>query len=454
VLHEGAPNIGEKTEADDFADYAIIDVRQEPGGYDGQQRHGGWKDRSKMLRLNEDLYINSMFILWHLALLSTVSLGVEDVILFPFGMGAFIRHLGKNDESYSDNDLVRRLRRRIADQLMKAIVSIYGDDLKRRNEPPPGGAQAGTAPKAKAKAKAKAEEKNKRPLPLRLHLCLVCVNAESIENHNVFIEAAADMVQDHPGLAELLKFRRNVDVLQLAHELSLKSSQPLKVALLNGANRKLFGNHWFATGARSAIDENLHRRSASLTRAALLLNMGTQPKKRMKDDLRDNLRWLGGKAELISETLLAPVPALDSQSQKQRPNEGTNTSAKPGASTSTGGDGPCACCKRRAPQAFSTEVEGKIAGGDLHIGKMTIDEAKLKATQLPDCKGFCHQGPPVKNKQVTVVEIVFKGGDTVERGAEKWTSYLRVKPRAPSANLKAKAKAKATTAQRENGDQV
>ena len=112
-----------------------------------------------------------------------------------------------------------------------------------------------------------------------------------------------------------------MDSLQLAHELS---SGPLKVAVLNGANRKLCGNHWFqswslkeasyntlhynkynvkqhnmkynlikniisyiiiyyngrAGGARFAIDENLHRRSASLSRASLLLNFDTEPRLR------------------------------------------------------------------------------------------------------------------------------------------------------------------------------
>eukprot|EP00419_Tripos_fusus_P062755 CAMPEP_0172907818 /NCGR_PEP_ID=MMETSP1075-20121228/179587_1 /TAXON_ID=2916 /ORGANISM="Ceratium fusus, Strain PA161109" /LENGTH=62 /DNA_ID=CAMNT_0013765497 /DNA_START=44 /DNA_END=228 /DNA_ORIENTATION=- len=61
----------------------------------------------------------------------------------------------------------------------------------------------------------------------------------------------------------------------------------MKVGLLNGANRELIGNHWFEDGARFAIDENLHRRSASLARAALLLNMGTAARHRRPTQLEE-----------------------------------------------------------------------------------------------------------------------------------------------------------------------
>lgn len=44
----------------------------------------------------------------------------------------------------------------------------------------------------------------------------------------------------------------NADALELAHQLAgLKDGH---VALLNGANRKLIGNHWFGGGARIALN--------------------------------------------------------------------------------------------------------------------------------------------------------------------------------------------------------
>eukprot|EP00434_Breviolum_minutum_P022648 symbB.v1.2.019985.t1/scaffold1654.1/size107508/10 len=152
--------------------------------------------------------------------------------------------------------------------------------------------------------KHKAKDRS-RSRPHRVHLCLVCVNPESIDNHNCFVEAAASKVQSCPELKEVLHLRRNVDALQLAHELGT-SAKPLKVALLNGANRKL-------CGARYAIDENLHRRSvtafdvgvcrscgyeartkASLSRASLLVNFDTEPRARKPTQLEENVRFFGG----------------------------------------------------------------------------------------------------------------------------------------------------------------
>ncbi|CAK9104415.1 Protein HID1 [Durusdinium trenchii] len=106
---------------------------------------------------------------------------------------------------------------------------------------------------------------------------LVCVNPESIDNHNCFVEAAAAKAQLCPELKEVLQLRRNVDSLQRCAQNDNKKCARF-VALLNGANRKLCGNHWFQSGARYAIDENLHRRSASLSRASLLVNFDTEPR--------------------------------------------------------------------------------------------------------------------------------------------------------------------------------
>merc|ERR1711920_663869 len=101
---------------------------------------------------------------------------------------------------------------------------------------------------------------------------------------NCFMEAAGAKVKAMPALAPLIKFHRNCDALELAHDLAVQSKAANdgvnKVGLLNGANNKLLGNHWFSKGARQAIDENLHRRSSPMCVASLLLNMATEPQKR------------------------------------------------------------------------------------------------------------------------------------------------------------------------------
>jgi len=174
-------------------------------------------------------------------------------------MGAFLRCLGECDSRYDQPAMMRRLRRRVADEFASAVAELC----------------LGSTPAA----------------PCRIHLCLLCTSAESIQNHNCFIEAAAEKAKTTPGIRNVLQLRRNVDSLQLAQELASSTKQTLKVGLLNGANRKLFGNHWFQSGARQAIDENLHRRSSSMARAALMLNFDTQPRPRTDTELLTTLSF-------------------------------------------------------------------------------------------------------------------------------------------------------------------
>merc|ERR1712217_753515 len=133
---------------------------------------------------------------------------------------------------------------------------------------------------------------------MRLHVCLVDVDVESRINHNVFVEAAAEQVKLTPKLVEFLAFHRNRDALELANELAMKpkdfghldvDDQIRKVGMLNGANNKLLGNHWFSHGARNAIDENLHRRSSPMCIGSLLLNLATAPQTRSVDELVTNV---------------------------------------------------------------------------------------------------------------------------------------------------------------------
>lgn len=295
VVHAAAPNIGESAQADDFFAYSREEAHKEGQGFPPGLKSTNsvasqmstpsrccWKEKGDRppRRLDEDLYIRDMGHLWQQALYTMCSLQVTDAILFPFGMGAFLRQLALNDDTYKDPVRFHNLKKRVAAELMEAIRELY------------------QAPRASSSRGRKAV--SPKP-PERIHLCLVCVNAESNENHNCFVEAACDCLAKFPDLSKILQIRRNVDSFQLAHDLSA-SKEPLKVALLNGANRKLCGNHWFQDGARFAIDENLHRRSASLSRAALLLNFDTEPRPRKPGQLAQTVRFFRG--------LVYPPPGL------------------------------------------------------------------------------------------------------------------------------------------------
>lgn len=255
VLHAAAMNIGESSHAEDFDEYSITnDV-----GYKGKFQHSKCLDETK--------YVADMMSLWRRSLEAAAYLGVEDMILFPFGMGAFLRHLDSIDSYYSEQVPMRRLRKRVAMGLYEAAAVVCLRD--------------------------------KAP-PMRLHICLVDNSMESRSNHNCFVEAAGDFVEQVPALGPLIKFHRNVDCLELARQLSTaptsgSGEEVRKVGMLNGANNKLLGNHWFAQGARNAIDENFHRRSGSMSVSSLILNMATAPQERTFQELAKNAQIVGGQ---------------------------------------------------------------------------------------------------------------------------------------------------------------
>lgn len=288
VVHAAAPNIGESTEADDFIEYS----REE-----GPRRR----------RLNEEMYLDDMGRIWRNCLLSMGYLGIQDAIFFPFGMGAFLRHLAKNDDVYSDAEAMRNLRYGIAAELFKAVEELC----------------TGARPRG----------------PARVHICLVTPNAESIENHNAFAEALAQRASTCSDIARIVTLNRNNDALQMAHRLAAGSGKDLKVALLNGANRKLIGNHWFHNGALNAIDENLHRRSASMARAALLVNMDTEARDRRPTQLRECVEWLGGKVLRTSDG--QPLGAKKAAAAK--------ASGSPAAMDAVASTAPAGICPNSAP---------------------------------------------------------------------------------------------------------
>lgn len=226
--------------------------------------------------------------------------------------------------------------RKLADQVAKEEKRKA--DIKKKEDAARAKAAKAAAAKAKAasrKGGAAVSEPVSIVFPKRLHLCLSVVSAasETIENHNVFLEAFAEKARACPFLKRILSVRKNVDVLQVAIDLTA-GTNPLKVGILNGANRRMIGNHWFSSGATLAIDENLHRRSASMARAALLLNRSVAPTERQPGDLADVVQMLGGKVEM---------------SEGAKPAAATPLSATPlPATPSASGNGLFGCCKKRA----------------------------------------------------------------------------------------------------------
>mmetsp|Transcript_66287 Transcript_66287/g.156037 ORF Transcript_66287/g.156037 Transcript_66287/m.156037 type:complete len:1066 (+) Transcript_66287:69-3266(+) len=271
IFHAAAINIGESESADDFIEYSMP---PDPT-YRGRRGHNRW--------LDEERYVRDMGLLWHRVLEAACHMNVEDMILFPFGMGAFLRNLHKLDSRYSDAAAIRRLRYAVAFALFEAAAKLCLPDTNKTG--------------------------------MNLHLCLVDCSLESRSNHNVFVEAAAAKAVQVPLLAKHLHFHRNCDALELARRLSDKPpGRPdldldvRKVGLLNGANNKQLGNHWFGHGARSAIDENLHRRSAAMSAASLLINLSTEPRFRSPRELSLHVQVVGGK--LIN---LVPFPTKASR---------------------------------------------------------------------------------------------------------------------------------------------
>mmetsp|Transcript_18026 Transcript_18026/g.32716 ORF Transcript_18026/g.32716 Transcript_18026/m.32716 type:complete len:785 (-) Transcript_18026:44-2398(-) len=417
VVHAAAPNIGERANADDFNEYSKEEASSKAPstGYSGYSSYGGytygtgtygtyqyssgavngslvdsrglvqpcWKGRYGRRRLDEDHYIKDMHRLWRNSLLAFKRLDVDDAILFPFGMGAFLRHLGQNDDRYNEEKAMRRLRRRIADGLMDAIVEIC------IGEEPTGGGKADSNKKKPSSGKGKPPGKCG---PARVYICLIVGNAESVENHNCFVEAAAERMRTCPKLEDVLKLMLNADCLQLAHNLSCSQWQTKgtpKVGILNGANRKLLGNHWFQNGARSAIDENMHRRSSSMARSSLLLNMNTEPRYRRPGQLMAHVvRW-GGQVISASDGKVLHEPSSAEPAKVDRGNAHHHGYGQAEQRHYGGGynsdydrarygryvdddDCCCDCCgccsSRRPPRHKTTSSDKKTASSDTGSG--------------------------------------------------------------------------------------
>lgn len=227
VAHAAALNVGESLRATDFHDFCQ------------QGNTQGMLDVERYLEETEHILAN--------VCQACTTLNMKHLVFFPFGMGAFLRHLGQLDRRFTSYEEMQRLRRRLALSFMKVFAAATDNATS-------------------------------------IHICLMFTDEETQCNADAFLRALH-------AAASKLKKRVTVypegDCLHLAQELAQTSD---KVMLVNGANRTLLGNHWFAGRAKLAIDENLHRRSWRLSAMSYVLNgfNGRMPMDRAPDELFQN----------------------------------------------------------------------------------------------------------------------------------------------------------------------
>jgi len=230
VHHGAAINIGESDSAQDYEDYCYPDGS-----------------------LNEEEYVCDMGGIIFNLLTAQKESGVTEAVWFPFGMGAFLRHLKEMDPSYNSKEKLFLLREKIAMEFIVQFERVSG---------------------------------------LNIYLCLPCGGAkdESTENFNAFIHAIA-LIMDS-SFRDRIKICINCDATTVAQGLANELGE-YKVSLVNGANRNLIGNQWFGAGARTAIDENFHRRSVMASVIAYLLNNGEiSSDSQREDELKQRIESL------------------------------------------------------------------------------------------------------------------------------------------------------------------
>mmetsp|Transcript_140284 Transcript_140284/g.364603 ORF Transcript_140284/g.364603 Transcript_140284/m.364603 type:complete len:526 (-) Transcript_140284:95-1672(-) len=251
VAHAAALNIGESMRATDFHDFS----RQE--NEMGQNAMG---QRGQGM-LEEELYLEAMEHIMANVCQACTRLHVEHLIFFPFGMGAFLRHLRLLDGKFAQRRVMQDLRRKLTHVLMKALVEGLPDSAN-------------------------------------IHLCISFGNDEAKDNGDAFLRAVVGPGAAMEELRKRLTVWPSADALQVAHVLAQAS--PEKVVLVNGANRRLIGNHWFEGKAKWAIDENLHRRSWTMSAIAYVLNgYDGQDRARSPQELQNNVLRLGGQVHVI-----------------------------------------------------------------------------------------------------------------------------------------------------------
>eukprot|EP00928_Gymnodinium_smaydae_P093204 TRINITY_DN7724_c0_g2_i1.p1 TRINITY_DN7724_c0_g2~~TRINITY_DN7724_c0_g2_i1.p1 ORF type:complete len:510 (-),score=62.49 TRINITY_DN7724_c0_g2_i1:93-1556(-) len=254
VAHAAALNVGEsrkrQSTAYDFKDFAI-----DANNFD------------------EDKYVKAMGRIVRLIMQAASHLGITDLVFFPFGMGAFLRNLKNIDQSYSSEAKMQRLREDLTHQFVEAFMS---------------------APE------------------IRIHVCLAFtptdkryINIETLGNTAAFLKAFRLVAANHTFKHKPIVWP-DADSMQVALALASRNTEhKVTVMLVNGANRKKIGNHWYEAGAERAIDENLHRRSLVLSAISYLANKGFEDQdKRIKYDLSRQVEAMGGSVLLWKDGML------------------------------------------------------------------------------------------------------------------------------------------------------
>jgi len=240
VAHAAAVNIGESVDAPDFGDFRKLES-------EAMKVLDGWK------------YIEAMGHIMDNIVSICTKLQIKRMVFFPFGMGAFLRHLGQIDASFLQDEEMLKLRRALAARMVESWARL--------------------------------------PQGLKVHLCLQFATDEAQRNADAFLRAlSANTASGHrsPLVKDRVVVIPEGDALNVASDLAVRSDG---VLLVNGANRRLIGNHWFAGRARAAMDENLHRRSWRLAALSYVLNGhgGEQDTpRRHRDTLAERVRQLGG----------------------------------------------------------------------------------------------------------------------------------------------------------------
>jgi len=195
-------------------------------------------------------------------------MGMKNMVFFPFGMGAFLRHLGRIDTRFTQDEEMLRVRRAVAARMVQSW--------------------------------------SKLPKDAKVHLCLQFSTEEAQRNADGFLRALVGplVVKGASPIKARVVVIPEGDVLDVASALAttLRSD---KVLVVNGANRQLIGNHWFAGRAKMAIDENLHRRSWRLSAIAYLLNEYDSEQdvpQKAPDTLAKRVKELGGAVVDLSGT--------------------------------------------------------------------------------------------------------------------------------------------------------
>eukprot|EP00747_Dinoflagellata_sp_TGD_P138361 gnl/TRDRNA2_/TRDRNA2_175781_c1_seq1.p1 gnl/TRDRNA2_/TRDRNA2_175781_c1~~gnl/TRDRNA2_/TRDRNA2_175781_c1_seq1.p1 ORF type:complete len:326 (+),score=35.13 gnl/TRDRNA2_/TRDRNA2_175781_c1_seq1:283-1260(+) len=236
VLHAAAVNIGESANAPDFNDFRCA--------------HG----------LDDERYIQAMGQIFENVVIACSTLGIEHMIFFPFGMGAFLRNLSVLDSRFADVRTMWLLRCRIAARFVQALAHSQAN------------------------------------LAVHVALSFADFQGEGHFNTDAFVRALKDADK---SVKDRVTVWEDCDAFQLAHNLAASSD---KVALVNGANRRLLGNHWFGDRAQHAIDENLHRRSWTMSALSYALNGYGNTKgnhNRQPDQLQKAVLAMSGKVYKI-----------------------------------------------------------------------------------------------------------------------------------------------------------